>query len=134
MMLRQSELFRAQASGAFRDLLIGILKDPAMLVYLDNGENIKKHPNENFGRELLELFTMGVGNYTEDDVREAARAFTGWNATPDGQFFFNQNQHDFGSKTILGRSGNLSGDEVSAMVAAHPATGRFMATKLFRFF
>src|SRR5262245_7126792 len=78
MMLRQNELFRAHASGNFRDLLIGILKDPAMLVYLDNGENVKAHPNENFGRELLELFTMGVGHYTEHDVREAARAFTGW--------------------------------------------------------
>ena len=78
MMLRQNEMFRAHASGSFRDLLVGILKDPAMLVYLDNGENVKTHPNENFGRELLELFTMGVGNYTERDVREAARAFTGW--------------------------------------------------------
>ena len=77
-MLRQNEMFRARASGPFRDLLVGILKDPAMLVYLDNGENVKSHPNENFGRELLELFTMGVGNYTERDVREAARAFTGW--------------------------------------------------------
>ena len=77
MMLRQNEMFRARASGQFRDLLVGILKDPAMLVYLDNGENVKKHPNENFGRELLELFTMGVGNYSEHDVREAARAFKG---------------------------------------------------------
>ena len=78
MMLRQNEMLRARASGKFRDLLVGILKDPAMLVYLDNGENVKTHPNENFGRELLELFTMGVGHYTERDVREAARAFTGW--------------------------------------------------------
>ena len=78
MMLRQNEMFRAQASGNLRELLVGILQDPAMLVYLDNGENVKRHPNENFGRELIELFTMGVGNYTEHDVREAARAFTGW--------------------------------------------------------
>ena len=78
MMLQQNRMLRANASGRLPDLLIGILKDPAMLVYLDNGENIKSHPNENFGRELLELFSMGVGNYTEPDVREAARAFTGW--------------------------------------------------------
>ncbi len=77
MMLQQNLMLRANASGRLHDLLIGILKDPAMLVYLDNGENIKSHPNENFGRELLELFSMGVGNYSEHDVREAARAFTG---------------------------------------------------------
>ena len=73
MMLQQNLMLRKNASGSFRDLLVGILKDPAMLVYLDNGENIKSHPNENFGRELLELFSMGVGNYSEKDVREAAR-------------------------------------------------------------
>ena len=78
MMLQQNRMLRANASGNLRDLLVGILKDPGMLVYLDNGENIKSHPNENFGRELLELFSMGVGNYSERDVREAARAFTGW--------------------------------------------------------
>src|SRR3970040_252202 len=74
MMRQQNAMFRAQAAGSFRTLLGGVLKDPAMLVYLDNGENVKKHPNENFGRELLELFTMGVGHYTEHDIREAARA------------------------------------------------------------
>ena len=77
-MLQQNVMFRAQATATSARLLVGILKDPAMLVYLDNGENVKAHPNENFGRELLELFTMGVGNYSEHDVREAARAFTGW--------------------------------------------------------
>ena len=78
MMYRQNTMLRERASGRLRDLLVAILKDPAMLVFLDNGENVKEHPNENFGRELLELFTMGVGTYTERDVREAARAFTGW--------------------------------------------------------
>jgi len=92
MMLRQNEMFRAQAAGSLRGLLVGILKDPGMLVYLDNGENIKKHPNENFARELLELFSLGVGNYTERDVREAARAFTGWtNQVLD--FRFDAEQH-----------------------------------------
>jgi uncharacterized protein (DUF1800 family) len=103
LMLRQNEMLRARGSGELRALLVGILQDPAMLVYLDNGENIKKHPNENFGRELLELFTMGVGNYTERDVREAARAFTGW--TNDVLAFkFDREQHDFGDKTFIGRT------------------------------
>ena len=104
MMLRQNEMFRAQAAGSLRGLLVGILKDPGMLVYLDNGENIKKHPNENFGRELLELFSMGVGNYTERDVREAARAFTGWTNNVL-EFKFDADQHDAGEKTFLGQTG-----------------------------
>ncbi len=133
MMLRQNELFRAHASGSFRDLLIGILKDPAMLVYLDNGENIKTHPNENFGRELLELFTMGVGHYTERDVREAARAFTGW--TNDVlEFKFDAGQHDFGNKTFLGRSGALNGDDVIDTILEQPVAGEFVAAKLYRYF
>ena len=99
MMLQQNLMFRAHASGHFRDLLVGLLKDPAMLVFLDNGENIKTHPNENFGRELLELFTMGVGHYSERDVREAARAFTGW--TNDVLVFkLDAEQHDGGEKTL----------------------------------
>src|SRR5687767_14975597 len=106
MMLRQNEMFRARASGNLRDLLVGILKDPAMLVYLDNGENVKTHPNENFGRELLELFTMGVGNYSESDVREAARAFTGW-SNDVLVFKFNADQHDDGNKVFLDRTGQF---------------------------
>jgi Protein of unknown function (DUF1800) len=133
MMLRQNEMFRAKASGPFRDLLVGILKDPAMLVYLDNGENIKKHPNENFGRELLELFTMGVGHYTEQDVREAARAFTGW--TNDVLAFkFDAAQHDFDEKTFLGRTGPFDGEDIVDIVLSQPVTAEFMAAKLYRFF
>ena len=133
MMLRQNEMLRAHASGAFRDLLIGILKDPAMLVYLDNGENIKKHPNENFGRELLELFTMGVGNYTERDVREGARAFTGW--TNDALTFkFDTEQHDFGEKTFLGRTGTFNGEDILDIILRQPVTAEFVAGKLYRFF
>jgi hypothetical protein len=133
MMLRQNEMFRAKASGPFRDLLVGILKDPAMLVYLDNGENIKKHPNENFGRELLELFTMGVGHYTEQDVREAARAFTGW--TNDVLAFkFDTAQHDFDEKTFLGRTGPFDGEDIVDIVLSQPVTAEFMAAKLYRFF
>jgi hypothetical protein len=133
MMLRQNEMFRTLASGSFRDLLIGILKDPAMLVYLDNGENIKQHPNENFGRELLELFTMGVGNYTERDVREAARAFTGW--TNNVLLFrLDADQHDFGEKTFLGRTGAFNGEDIIDIILRQPVTAEFVAAKLYRFF
>jgi uncharacterized protein (DUF1800 family) len=133
MMLQQNEMLRAHAAGSFRDLLIGILKDPAMLVYLDNGENVKKHPNENFGRELLELFTMGVGNYTERDVREAARSFTGW--TNDVLAFkFDAEQHDFGDKAFLGRTGSFNGEDIIDAILRQPVTAEFVAAKLYRFF
>jgi uncharacterized protein (DUF1800 family) len=133
MMLQQNEMLRAHAAGSFRDLLLGILKDPAMLVYLDNGENVKKHPNENFGRELLELFTMGVGNYTERDVREAARSFTGW--TNDVLAFkFDAEQHDFGDKAFLGRTGSFNGEDIIDAILRQPVTAEFVAAKLYRFF
>jgi Protein of unknown function (DUF1800) len=133
MMLQQNEMLRARAGGGFRDLLVGILKDPAMLVYLDNGENVKKHPNENFGRELLELFTMGVGNYGERDVREAARAFTGW--TNDVLAFkFDAEQHDAGDKTFLGRTGPFNGEDIIDAILRQPVTAEFVAAKLYRFF
>ena len=133
MMLQQNRMLRANASGDLRTLLVGILKDPGMLVYLDNGENIKSHPNENFGRELLELFTMGVGNYSERDVREAARAFTGW--TNDVLTYkFDAVQHDDGEKTFLGRTGPLNGEDIIDTILAQPVTGEYVAAKLYRFF
>ena len=133
MMLRQNEMLRRNAEGRLRDLLVGILKDPAMLVYLDNGENVKAHPNENFGRELLELFTMGVGHYSERDVREAARAFTGW--TNDVlEFRFDKDQHDFGEKTFLDRRGPLDGTDIIDTILSQPATGEHVAAKVYRFF
>ena len=133
MMLRQNEMFRTLAEGPFRDLVVGVLKDPAMLVYLDNGENIKAHPNENFGRELLELFTMGVGNYTERDVREAARSFTGW--TNDVLTFkFDAEQHDFGEKAFLGRTGPFNGEDIVDIILAQPVTAEFIAGKVYKFF
>jgi hypothetical protein len=133
MMLRQNEMFRAQAAGTLRGLLVGILKDPGMLVYLDNGENIKQHPNENFGRELLELFSMGVGNYTERDVREAARAFTGW--TNDAlEFKFDAAQHDAGEKTFLGRTGAFNGEDIIDIILEQPVTAEFVSAKLYRYF
>jgi hypothetical protein len=133
MMLRQNQMLRAHASGRLRDLLVGILEDPAMLVYLDNGENVKQHPNENFGRELLELFTMGVGHYTERDVREAARAFTGW--TNDVLAFkFDADRHDFGEKAFLGRNGPFNGEDIIDIILAQPVTAEFVAAKIYRYF
>ena len=133
MMLRQNEMLRANAAGNFRDLLFGILTDPAMLVYLDNGENRKGHPNENFGRELLELFTMGVGNYTEQDIREASRAFTGW--TNDVlEFRFDPAAHDDGEKAFLGRTGALNGDDIIDIILETPVTAEYISAKLYRFF
>jgi Protein of unknown function (DUF1800) len=133
MMLRQNQMFRAQAGGSLRQLLLGILKDPGMLVYLDNGENIKKHPNENFGRELLELFSMGVGNYTERDVREASRAFPGWtNNVLD--FKFDADQHDAGEKTFLGQTGPFNGEDIIEIILKQPVTAEFVSAKLYRYF
>ena len=130
----QNRFFRANALGNYGEILRGISRDGAMIRWLDLNTNRKASPNENWARELMELFTLGIGHYSEDDVREAARAFTGWGATPDGRFVFNRAQHDAGPKTILGQTANFDGDGVSDMLAAHPATARFMAGKLFRFF
>ena len=133
MMLKQNEMFRAHAAGNLRELLVGILKDPGMLVYLDNGENIKSHPNENFGRELLELFSMGVGNYSEKDVREAARAFTGWTNNVL-EFKFDAEQHDAGQKTFLGQSGPFNGEDIIDIILKQPVTAEFVSAKLYKFF
>lgn len=132
-LLQQLALFHKHANGNFRDLLIGVAKDPAMLVYLDAGENVKGNPNENFGREILELFTMGVGNYKETDIREAARAFTGW--TNDSlKFVVKPELHDEGEKTFLGRRGTFDGVEVIDIILEQDVTARFIAAKLYRYF
>ena len=132
-LLKQLELFWQQGNGNFRDLLIGVAQDPAMLVYLDAGENIKGHPNENFGREILELFTLGVGNYTETDIREASRAFTGW--THSGlDFVVKPELHDEGQKTFLGRTGHYNGIDIIDIVLEQDVTARFIAAKLYRYF
>lgn len=133
MLLAQNRMLRERATGNFRDLLLGIVRDPAMLVYLDNGQNVKDHPNENFGRELLELFTMGVDNYTERDIREASRAFTGW-TNEVLAFRFDEENHDGGPKEFLGRMGNFGGEEILDIVLAEPVTAEFIAAKLYRFF
>ena len=131
-MLRQLELFQKHATGSFRDLLIGVARDPAMLAFLDAGVNVKGAPNENFAREIMELFTMGVGQYTEADIREAARAFTGWNFA-DLAFVVNREQHDDGEKTVLGRPGRFDGVGVIDIILAQPVTAEFVARKIYRF-
>lgn len=141
-MFVQNQFFRAHALGSFPDILKGISKDPAMMVWLDLQTNKKGHPNENYARELMEVFSMGVGNYTEQDVRESARAFTGWvvrrQRTGAQQFHFeshfNPRQHDDGEKTFLGKTGNFNGDDIVDIIVQQPATGRFITRKLFSYF
>jgi uncharacterized protein (DUF1800 family) len=133
-MLNQIQLFRDNALGNFETLLQRVTRDPAMLIWLDNNQNRKGSPNENYAREVMELFTVGIGNYTDADVKEAARAFTGYTANRQGQFTFNADQHDDGDKTFLGTTQNWDADDVLAALVRHPATARFLTTKLFKFF
>src|SRR5215813_708429 len=132
-MLGQLELFYKHGTGNFRDLMVAEAQSPAMLSFLDAGVNVKGAPNENFAREIMELFTMGVGNYSEKDIREAARAFTGWNYV-DLQFVVNKDQHDDGQKTFLGKSGNFDGVEIIDIIMQQPVTARFIAGKIYRYF
>src|SRR5688572_20837312 len=136
LMRKQNQLFRTKGLGSFRDLLMDVSRDPAMLIWLDSNSNKKGNPNENYARELMELFSIGIGNYTERDVREAARAFTGWFIDGGGRFFFSAKDRDTGSKTLptFGLSGNLNGTDVVDMLAVHPGTARFISRKLFTFF
>jgi hypothetical protein len=128
----QLALLRTQGTGNFRDLAVGVAQDPAMLVFLDAGRNVKGALNENFGREVMELFLMGVGNYTEQDVREAARAFTGW-VDDDLSFRFDADKHDDRDKTFLGRTGPFDGVDVIDTILAQPVTANYIATKIYRF-
>jgi len=132
-MKAQWELYRAHGNGSFRELLLGIARDPAMLVYLDGARSVRGHPNENFARELLELFSLGVGHYGERDIQETARAFTGW-GLDDNRFRSRWWQHDGGNKTVLGRTGRLDGEDVVDAILAQPAAAPFVVRKLYRFF
>ena len=135
MVVAQNNLFRAYALGNYAELTHRVWQDPAMLVYLNGNQNRKQHPNENFARELMELFTMGVENYTEQDVRESARAFTGWVfARGSDSARFVARLHDADGKTFLGRSGNFTGDDVIDIIMQQPATASFMARKFLRHF
>lgn len=132
-MAAQNDLIRKNAVGSFRTLLHGMTRDVAMLVWLDGNGNRKRQPNENFARELMELFSLGVGNYTEVDIKQAARCFTGWHVRND-QFWYDRSQHDFGSKTVLGRSGDLDGGDVVDVCLTQRACPKFLAVKLLHFF
>jgi uncharacterized protein (DUF1800 family) len=126
---RQNEVFREFGRGPFGELLRGVVKDPALLVYLDAPANRKGRPNENLAREVMELFTLGVGHYTETDVKEAARTLTGWGVA-GGAFRDDPGQHDGGEKTVLGRTGRWAGDDLVQMLLDHPATAGRLATRL----
>jgi uncharacterized protein (DUF1800 family) len=152
-LLNQVEMFRRSGLGSFEELLVELSKDPAMIVWLDNNENHGTAINENYGRELLELFSMGIGNYSEDDIKGCARAFTGWtlgNAEymsiraakdsiwPYGRiawhFEYREEDHDDGEKTFLGETGNFNGEDIIAIIVKQESTARFVATRLFQFF
>ena len=153
VVLNQIEMFREHGMGSFDRLLLELSKDPAMLMWLDNQDNHAHSINENYGREILELFAMGVGNYTEDDIKECARAFTGWRvvnpdymsikmrnntARPYGyiswQFEYDDSDHDHGDKTLLGVTGDLNGEDAVNVICRHEATPRFIARHLYHFF
>ena len=132
-MLVQNQLYRREALGNFRTLTLAVSQDAAMLKYLNGNQNFKAHPNENYARELMELFTCGIGHYTEDDVKAAARAFSGWNLRQD-EFRFNPRQHDDTPKTFLGKTGNWNGNDIVDMLVAHPATATRVCKQLFEYF
>lgn len=132
--LQLHNTIRRLALGKFPELLLAVSREPAMLQFLNNQQNRKQSPNENFAREVMELFTLGRGNYSETDVKEAARAFTGWGYNSKGQFVCRENQHDDGPKTLLGRTGNFSGGQALEIMLAQPACAEFITTRLYRFF
>lgn len=135
LMYRQNVLLRRHALGSFATLLHEVARDPAMVIYLDSASNRQGQPNENFAREAMELFTLGEGHYAEQDVKEAARAFTGWSLDRDsGQYVFRRGLHDYAVKSVLGKSGRLDGDDVLDILLAQPATAEFIVAKLWREF
>jgi uncharacterized protein (DUF1800 family) len=132
-MYLQNLAFRKYGMSNFSDLLLAVSKDPAMIIWLDNQQNRKGNPNENYAREIMELFSLGIGNYSETDIKEAAKAFTGWQ-TKNSVFVFNTKEHDQSTKTVLGSSGNFNGDDIVQIVSSQPAAARFLSRKLVAFF
>jgi uncharacterized protein (DUF1800 family) len=132
-MFDQNQLYRDNALGKYDVLLKAVSRDAAMLIYLDSARNRKQAPNENFARELMELFTMGEGNYTEEDVRESARAFTGWGLQKK-EFIFRRQWHDYGVKQFLGHRGDLDGDDVIDLIVMQPVAAEHISRRLFEFF
>lgn len=138
LLARQGEDYintlREHALGKFPDLLSAVSKHPSMLRFLNNQQNRKEHPNENFARELMELFTLGRGNYTEKDIREAARAFTGWGFDNKGNFIFRKQQHDFGEKEFLGQKGNFDGDDILRIITSQKQCARYLCQRIYQHF
>jgi uncharacterized protein (DUF1800 family) len=135
LMAAQNQLFRRMAAGNFEALTVAVAKDPAMMVWLDTVSDVAAHPNENFARECMELFTLGIGNFTEDDVKEAARAFTGWKFDRvSGAWRLVPRQHDSGQKTVLGQIGPWGGEDVVRIVTRAPASARFVTARLWSHF
>ena len=132
-LLDELELYENHGTGNFKDLMVAVAQDPGMLTFLDAGVNVKGAANENFAREIMEMFTMGVGNYSEKDIREAARAFTGWNYV-DLKFVVNKDQHDDGEKTFLGKTGRFDGVDVINIIMQQPVTADYISGKIYRFF
>src|SRR5690606_16425929 len=128
------DIIRRNALGNFRDMLHEVSKSAAMINFLNNNQNRKDHPNENFAREVMELFTLGRGHYAEADIKDAARAFTGWGANVQGEFIFRRFQHDAASKTVLGITGNLQGEDVLDILLEQQQTAKFITGKVYRFF
>lgn len=133
LMQDQIELFRKLGSGPFPGLVAAIARDPAMLLWLDGNSNRRGKPNENFARELMELFALGIGNYTEDDIKEAARAFTGWHVKNE-EYWFNARAHDEGEKSVFGQRGNFNGDDIVKLCVSMPAASELIAGKLFEYY
>ncbi|MEM9660171.1 MAG: DUF1800 family protein, partial [Planctomycetota bacterium] len=131
--LAQVGMLRRRALGPFAELVLGVARDPAMLIYLDSRTKRRLHPNENFAREVMELFCLGIGNYDEHDVQQVARCFTGWEVR-SGQFRFNPRQHDQGEKQFLGRRGDYDGADAVRIIVDQPAAGEFIATKLYQYY
>jgi uncharacterized protein (DUF1800 family) len=128
------DIIRTNALGNFGDLLSEVSKSASMINFLNNNQNRKGHPNENFAREVMELFTLGRDNYTENDIKESARAFTGWGAAVNGAFVFRERQHDDGTKTFLGKTGNFNGDDILKILLEQKQTARFITQKIYNYF
>lgn len=128
-----NNILRDHALGNFKDMVLAVSKSPAMILFLNNVQNKKAHPNENFARELMELFTIGRGNYTEEDIKESARAFTGWMTNESGEFVFNKWVHDEGDKTFMGQTGNFGGEDIIDIIFQQEVMGEFVCTKLYKY-
>jgi uncharacterized protein (DUF1800 family) len=133
LMEKQGELIFKHALGSYRQMLRDLSRDPAMLIWLDSNQNVKSHPNENYAREVMELFSLGVGNYKEKDIQEGARAFSGWH-TSGGTFTFHAGDHDAGPKEFLGQKGNFDGEDILRILLEQPACAKFITRKLYHFF